>query len=31
LLSALGVDAGKVGRLRVEVDECDGQIAVWER
>ena len=31
LLSALGDYADKLGRLRIEVDECDGQIAVWEQ
>jgi 6-pyruvoyltetrahydropterin/6-carboxytetrahydropterin synthase len=31
LLMALGAVAGNLGRLRVELDECDGQIAVWEQ
>jgi 6-pyruvoyltetrahydropterin/6-carboxytetrahydropterin synthase len=31
LLTALSDVAGEVGRVRVEVDECDGQIAVWEQ
>lgn len=31
LLSALGAYADKLGRLRIDVDECDGQIAVWEQ
>ena len=31
LLAALGADAGKFGQLRIEVDECDGQIAVWQQ
>jgi 6-pyruvoyltetrahydropterin/6-carboxytetrahydropterin synthase len=31
LLAELNAAAGKIARLRVEVDECDGQIAIWER
>ncbi len=31
LLAVLGAAASKLGRLRVEVDECDGQIAVWDQ
>jgi 6-pyruvoyltetrahydropterin/6-carboxytetrahydropterin synthase len=31
LLASLGVEAGKLGGLRVEVDECDGQVAVWQQ
>jgi 6-pyruvoyltetrahydropterin/6-carboxytetrahydropterin synthase len=31
LLVSIGSKAGKIGRMRVEVDECDGQIAVWEQ
>jgi 6-pyruvoyltetrahydropterin/6-carboxytetrahydropterin synthase len=31
LLKELHADAGKFQNLRVEVDECDGQIAIWER
>jgi 6-pyruvoyltetrahydropterin/6-carboxytetrahydropterin synthase len=31
LLNELHADAGKFQSLRVEVDECDGQIAIWER
>jgi 6-pyruvoyltetrahydropterin/6-carboxytetrahydropterin synthase len=29
LLSALGPAAAKVTRLKVELDECDGQIGIW--
>jgi 6-pyruvoyltetrahydropterin/6-carboxytetrahydropterin synthase len=29
LLSSLGGAAAKIERLRVEVDECDGQIGIW--
>jgi 6-pyruvoyltetrahydropterin/6-carboxytetrahydropterin synthase len=31
LLAALGDQAAKIGRLRIELDECDGQVAVWQR
>jgi 6-pyruvoyltetrahydropterin/6-carboxytetrahydropterin synthase len=31
LITALGEQAAKLDRVRIEVDECDGQIAVWER
>ena len=31
LVAALAADASELGSVRVEVDECDGQIAVWER
>jgi len=31
LLAALGSDAGRYQRVRIELDECDGQIAVWQR
>lgn len=31
LQAALGDTAGQLSKLKVEVDECDGQIAVWER
>jgi 6-pyruvoyltetrahydropterin/6-carboxytetrahydropterin synthase len=31
LLEALTEASAKIDRLRVEVDECDGQIGVWER
>ncbi|MEX2306536.1 MAG: 6-pyruvoyl tetrahydropterin synthase family protein [Pirellulales bacterium] len=31
LLAALGDQAVKIECLRVELDECDGQIAVWQR
>jgi 6-pyruvoyltetrahydropterin/6-carboxytetrahydropterin synthase len=31
LLAELDSDASQVEHLRVEVDECDGQIAVWQR
>jgi 6-pyruvoyltetrahydropterin/6-carboxytetrahydropterin synthase len=30
LLAELKDHAGKIRQLRIEVDECDGQIAVWE-
>jgi 6-pyruvoyltetrahydropterin/6-carboxytetrahydropterin synthase len=31
VLAELGAEAGKLTRVRIEVDECEGQIAVWER
>jgi 6-pyruvoyltetrahydropterin/6-carboxytetrahydropterin synthase len=31
LHAALAAAGGKFGSLRIEVDECDGQIAVWEQ
>jgi 6-pyruvoyltetrahydropterin/6-carboxytetrahydropterin synthase len=31
LLAELHTAAGRVSSLRVEVDECDGQIAIWQR
>jgi 6-pyruvoyltetrahydropterin/6-carboxytetrahydropterin synthase len=31
LLAALGELANRLERVRIEVDECDGQIAIWER
>ena len=31
LLAALGEPAAKLTAIRIEVDECDGQIAVWQR
>jgi 6-pyruvoyltetrahydropterin/6-carboxytetrahydropterin synthase len=29
LMAALGEKAGAISRLKIELDECDGQIAVW--
>src|SRR5206468_2969369 len=29
LLASLGVVAAKITRLRVELDECDGQVGIW--
>jgi 6-pyruvoyltetrahydropterin/6-carboxytetrahydropterin synthase len=31
LLASLGEPADQFDQVRVEVDECDGQIAVWEK
>jgi 6-pyruvoyltetrahydropterin/6-carboxytetrahydropterin synthase len=31
LIAALGDQAAKLESIRIEVDECDGQIAVWEQ
>jgi 6-pyruvoyltetrahydropterin/6-carboxytetrahydropterin synthase len=31
LVAELQSDADQLDRIRVEVDECDGQIAIWER
>ena len=31
LLAALQSEAGKLQQIRIEVDECDGQIAIWEQ
>jgi 6-pyruvoyltetrahydropterin/6-carboxytetrahydropterin synthase len=31
LLAGLATDASQLESVRVEVDECDGQIAIWER
>ena len=31
LIAALGSAARKLDRIRVEVDECDGQIGIWEK
>jgi 6-pyruvoyltetrahydropterin/6-carboxytetrahydropterin synthase len=31
LLASLRDDASKFSHIRVELDECDGQIAVWEQ
>lgn len=31
LLAALGSQAEQITRARIEIDECDGQIAIWER
>jgi 6-pyruvoyltetrahydropterin/6-carboxytetrahydropterin synthase len=31
LLTELNTAVRRIHRLRVEVDECDGQIAIWER
>ena len=31
LLKSLGEAGSHITRARVEVDECDGQIAVWDR
>jgi 6-pyruvoyltetrahydropterin/6-carboxytetrahydropterin synthase len=31
LIAALGEHAAKLKRMRIEVDECDGQVAFWER
>lgn len=30
LLVELGSQTGQISRARIEVDECDGQIAIWE-
>jgi 6-pyruvoyltetrahydropterin/6-carboxytetrahydropterin synthase len=30
LLAELKSEAGKLQHIRIEVDECDGQIAIWE-
>jgi 6-pyruvoyltetrahydropterin/6-carboxytetrahydropterin synthase len=31
LHDALPADAGKLQHIRIEVDECDGQVAIWEQ
>jgi 6-pyruvoyltetrahydropterin/6-carboxytetrahydropterin synthase len=31
LIAALDAAAARLDHIRIEVDECDGQIAVWER
>jgi 6-pyruvoyltetrahydropterin/6-carboxytetrahydropterin synthase len=31
LMEALQSEAGKLSRMRIELDECDGQIAIWEQ
>jgi len=31
LLKSLDADGGRFDQLRIEVDECDGQIAIWEK
>jgi 6-pyruvoyltetrahydropterin/6-carboxytetrahydropterin synthase len=31
LLESLGASAAGITRIRVELDECDGQIGVWEK
>jgi 6-pyruvoyltetrahydropterin/6-carboxytetrahydropterin synthase len=31
LLESLGAAAAGISRIRVELDECDGQVGVWER
>jgi 6-pyruvoyltetrahydropterin/6-carboxytetrahydropterin synthase len=31
LLAALKPEAGRLTHIRIDVDECDGQIAIWER
>jgi hypothetical protein len=30
LLSALGDASQKISHIRVELDECDGQIGIWQ-